>query len=708
MAVAMSGGEQTPSVLLVFSSATPGDDAQVTERKRILAMLDLPRPEMIINAWVMQNSSANPKAMGAFSNAVNDLVAQYNSQVENVVLLGYNNVSEQMAKAGGDEYFDRRFYHYIHDRFVAGASSAPPAQGVQNAAQQFLDHSPATLADSPEQLAKSDICARERYCLGYDLFLPVAPRLTDLLLALIAARNPYASANQSIDAIEARPGGLQAPVDEHFCVGLPKGPIRDRCAAIWRNLDLGHEPRPPSPANCVSLDRDGMLRSLMASDAHVPRMQLECFREAAAVYLATDAPASGSPIGVGPLRAAVADFLFNYKMSQQYPHEFAWYELTQSADTLNATLSPLIDAFNRDVTTFQTFMRADLQYQVERLNNEHDERCCVKRLFGLDKPSFFNDGLVTVRTISGQWTYVNTTSRSFLDASSAPSLSTLLNNIAAPGASAAPNASPLAAALGTAAAAPGIQNSAALLSGVLNSYQTTYAQVGRSLQISVIPRSLSSASSAELAITLNADEAAGGVTYSGGPANGQQPNTSAVANHDTATRVRVQSLKLFDVSSFSAIVQRSRSRFPLLPPFVEIPYIGTFAGIPIPAAKEYHSSFAVISAMVVPTAADIGYGLHFTMDRVVDGDAGPCSYVKGSAGADTATPCRFRRAVSLRDLDHQPVKDYNHLMVYCLATVNGSRYFGSRHSVAPLRVELAAPDVCANPTFDSVPREYIE
>ena len=137
---------------------------------------------------------------------------------------------------------------------------------------------------------------------------------------------------------------------------------------------------------------------------------------------------------MGLLRAAVADFLFTYKMSQQYPHEFVGYDLTQSANALNYALSPLIDAFNRDLWTYQLFVRADMQYRVERLNSRRDERCCVKRLFGLDKPSFFNDGLVTVRTISGQATNVSTASQTFLNGSTAPELSALLSSLAGFGA----------------------------------------------------------------------------------------------------------------------------------------------------------------------------------------------------------------------------------------------------------------------------------
>jgi hypothetical protein len=172
-----------------------------------------------------------------------------------------------------------------------------------------------------------------------------------------------------------------------------------------------------------------------------------------------------------------------------------------------------------------------------------------------------------------------------------------------------------------------------------------------------------------------------------------------MANHDMSTRIRVESVKLFEVSSFSAIVQRSRSRFPLLPPFVEIPYIGTIAGIPLPGAKEYHSSTAVMSAMVIPTAADIAYGLRFAFDRVVDGDAGKCSYVTGSAGPSVTEPCRFRRAVSLRDLNRLPIGGFHKAMIHCFATAMES----SESSAASLTG--ANSGACKSLSFDTVPHE---
>jgi hypothetical protein len=148
--------------------------------------------------------------------------------------------------------------------------------------------------------------------------------------------------------------------------------------------------------------------------------------------------------------------------------------------------------------------------------------------------------------------------------------------------------------------------------------------------------------------------------------------------------VRVDSIKLFEVSSFSAIVERSRSRFPLLPPFVEIPYIGTFAGIPLGSAKEFHSSTAIVSAYVVPTAADIAYGIHFASDLVVDGlNPGPCNFYKGVGGPDVKNACLFRKMLSLHDVGpQQPIHEFNRNITRCFATDT-------------------SPEGCGNVSFDT-------
>jgi hypothetical protein len=682
---------QSPHDLLIYGNPQPGDDAQIAERNRILAQLDLPRPEMIINAWVIQNSSTDARAMGDFSGKVRTLVDHYNESLEKMVLKAYAVVSEQMLRPG---YFNDPFYHYVSDRFVAEGKEGSPT------AQEYLDRSLGRLSDSEDRSGKLGICEKDRYCLGYDLlFRPVKPRLTDLLLALIAAQNPFGEALQTINKVQSPcccPGNTATPACEDVnipppqsapqhdgkCTDCPhapdlrghipdftcqevqgdpqtsnlpnddpraKGELRKRCTTIQERLDLHPVNNYLDPVNdCTTADKWGILRSqftaLGPADDWRPRVHLVCFARAAQLYL-RDA---------GLARAAVADFLYQYKHSQQYPHEFPAYSLSQSAASLNSVLSPIIEAFNRDVVAFQTYMRTDLEYEVEVANRGGDRRCCVKRLFGIDKPSFFNDGIVSVRTISGQAASVNATSQSYLDASKAPSLSDLLSAMG--GGATSSSASPLAATLGSAAT----QAPVSLLGSVLGSYQKTYAQIGRQLWLQAVPRSLATASAAEISVYMKAGDPANSPTFSGGPASASQQNVSEVSNHEVTTRIRVDSLKLFELSSYSAVLQRSRSKFPLLPPFVEIPYIGTIAGIPLPAAKEYHSSTAVISAMVVPTAADIGYGLRFAYDLVIYGPAGTCSF--------TADPhCQVKGALSLSDL-HAPVASYHDAMLLCLTS----------------------------------------
>jgi hypothetical protein len=750
MAVAAGTSEQIPPDLLIYSDANPGDDAQIAERNRILALLDLPRPETILTAWVTQDSSASPQTIGAFNNMVKGLVADYDHEFENLVLKGWQSVKEQSAKAN---FFNEPFRSYIADRFVADTfKQSEPGTDVQHLSQNFLDTSQAQLADTERR--KLGICASDRYCLGYNsLFNPLKPALTDLLLTIIAAQNPVTAAKIAANAVESavvpqvlaqaltaanksldtmkladcdhvlppesealrqchtilwpRDGwvgvkGKPSPksVDEMLesdCdLATPDPEIRKECHALWRNLGLDYAFTPRPLPNCEEKDLRRILGSVLNQTELTVRLQ--CFREEAKRLLSSaddPHPAGVGPYGVGLFRAAIADFLFNYKMSQHYPHEFDAYYLTQSANYLNNALSPMIDALNRDLWTYQLFVRADMQYRVERLNSRTDERCCVKKLFGLDKPSFFNDGLVTVRTISGQPTTVSTTSQSFLNGSTAPELPALLSSLAAiggGGGGGGGGGSPAAATTGTTTTtttttttggsaspgpgsgggggggASGLFGAYSALPAVLANYQTTYAQIGRQLSFSATPRSLATASSAEIAVTLNADESAGGPLYTGPGQTDPASNTSRVASHDTTTRVRVDSIKLFEVSSFSAIVERSRSRFPLLPPFVEIPYIGTFAGIPLGAAKEFHSSTAIISAYVVPTAADIAYGLQFVSDLVVDGlNSGKCSFYPGSAGPDVTHACVFRKMFSLHDVKEKPIREFNKKITGCFA-----------------------------------------
>lgn len=119
------------------------------------------------------------------------------------------------------------------------------------------------------------------------------------------------------------------------------------------------------------------------------------------------------------------------------------------------------------------------------------------------------------------------------------------------------------------------------------------SKVGREFKIDITPHSLSGASAAELEINMTTQETADPTLYTNGKSD--TDNLSRMAKHITEAKVRLESAKLFEISTFTALLQRSRRNFPLIPPFVEIPYINSILSLPLPGAKEYHMSTAIMS-----------------------------------------------------------------------------------------------------------------
>jgi len=635
---------------LLFQDAVPGDDAAVAERKRLVALLDLPRPQMIINVWTLQASSTNKEAVSDATRGLHQLVDNYNLLIQQTIERGWEYLRFSVSQPG---YFDVGFYTYLTGRYVQDPVAlhdalkrnpdvelkpeevAPRILELQNErlvpsglepqaiAQRVLTRQTGTPMN-PDLRNQWGVCPADKYCLGYtNIFQPLKPRLTDLLVATVASKTPLETMNTAINVMEE---------------GNPWFPVDKADKADWERKD------------CAQKDLDGDKRQ---------HFYLECFREVATVQFSPGGIhpyLKSQPAPLGLLRAAVADFLFEYKLSQMFPHEFDDYKLSQSAQTLNAALAPLVEAFNRDVTTFQGAFS-------DRVMNPRKDPG-IAEWFGSERPKLVNNGMISVRTISGFESTVNTTSQNFLDATQMPTLSALVQSItsAAPSTSGKPNV---------------LQNispiQAQVIMGALAAYQSSQVQIGRTFNIDVAPRSLNRASSAEITVKINADESAS-PTYYSPTASSTSANISRVASHDTTTRVRVDSIKLFDVSTFTAVLQKSRTRFPLLPPLVEIPYVGTLIGVPLPVAKEFHSSMAVLSSFIVPTAADIALGFSFDSDRLVDSDgADACSW----PGLDGKWPdpvpnvhlprCKLRQATFLSDLDSSAIRRYHSRMISCLA-----------------------------------------
>jgi hypothetical protein len=590
----------------------------------------------------MQSSTARAEDVGRVTTELRDQVNQFNDVIQASLNRAWLVLRRRSVYPG---YFDTPFHDYLTLRTVLDGR---PADDL-SASLSRMGGSNSVVDDNVRRAA--GLCPANQYCLGFTtLFDPVQPRLTDMLIAVIAASDPAREADCAVDAMEAEqplfafniviPNALPPA-----SCGKPDLPPPNRSAypgreAVWNSLALPKSLPIGELANCQVKDELYLFQDPR-------RFPLECFRYVAS-SLVKDYLGSPQVSPIGPVRAALADFLFNYKLSQEFPHEFTPYDLTMSAQALDSATSQFIHAFNEDLQAFQAFMRASWIAKTGEM-----------RASG-DKSTFLNDGIVTVQTTSGDLASVQTGTQSFLNTSRAPEVYDLFNSI-----------------LKNAATPTGVLanisgNEAQVLMGALAAYQTTYLNVNRQLNLVVRPRSLLGASAAEMDVQLDADQGPTSPNYwTAGPTGPttSNANLSQVTQHDTATHVRVDSIKLFEVSSFYASLSKGRDKFPLLPPFVEIPYIGTLAGIPLKAAREFHTSSAIVSAVIVPTATDIAYSLRFTGDSVVSGDqnGATCEWPH-PLKKEKPKPCKVRRPLSYYDLG-EPVREFHRMKLHCLATM---------------------------------------
>jgi hypothetical protein len=800
---------------VVFTDTT--NDKLTWQRIRLLTLLDLPRPEVLMNAFAYQASSPDGREILHSAEKVRDFVSAYNDALETSIQYGWDYLSREMNKdcvnpafqpntpellpPGGMNrpgvqptrppcttvettvrleegkiktyygFFDTDFYDYITQKFVADtADCLKPLPWPE-------PHSPQPcLADNYRTWW--GFCPAGKYCLGFtQAFQPVRPNLTSILMGAIASKYPLHTILATIGCMEGKyevyaecfpdrkefkehvSWAKNAPMvqgvlkrsSEHHSDSAP--PDCDDCQATMQKLHaeqdmqaqnlsssqktdcpdcsyqkdlevakscirterrkLIEEKRFSSRLSCEVLDsiaieaqeRCGMPRTFplscftiqsgqsFSSPTAFSTFTLQDLNELAEdrladTGLAFDEEEEYGTSHIGLLRAAIADFLFNYKMSQEFPQDFVPYDLQHSAQELNAELNPLVVAFNQDVAAYSRNLSDRLEGSLPSQNH----------FFQLwrDHKSFLNDGIITVRGIGNVPSSVDTLTESFFDATQAQSLSQVLANFSgqtAGGSSAGATQSSLNAILsslekGTLNVTTGIAALAALTP------QPTQAKIGRQMTFNVTPYTLPGASSAELQVQLNIGEEAAPSLYSAGTATGANDTVSRVARHNVNTRVRVESVKMFELSSFSALIQRPRAKLPLVPPFIEVPFIGNLASVPLPGAKEYHRSTAIVSAVIVPTAADLAYGIDFVRDRIIDPfDREEWHHTYKMQGVNSIT--QFSR---------MPIRAFHKAMVNCFAS-KGALLFPSGN-----RQNIDSPSSnarrCGGLDFRTVPPEF--
>jgi hypothetical protein len=796
---------------VIFSDVTNGDDAAITERKRIIAAVDLPRPEMMINTWILQQSTSDSKLSENVIDDVRRTVAEQNESLQTAIFAGWKYLYKEMATP--KTYFNLPFYNYVVPRvmFNPSAYAPPPAPLTRGeiVSRALRDQDvlrakgPGIFYDSSqyehENSTPFNYCPDDRYCLGYTtIFQPLQPNLTTLMLALIAAKNPTGQASAAIDEAEqhqywqvAKTCPECSNISPHLD-GFKKNREAKSDGAGQGNktggLD-GNGNATPTPSESPDSDWAKLIQSVLYSQGfrfnrganleddwlrqetdcgradqkaslwflyhhgERPVFFLECFRRAFQLAQeeitpcpcppgqtppATCPPSTEpdkdkserSPI-LGQARAAIADFLYHYKMSVQYPHEFTPYDLTRSAEEMNKAVRPFIDAFNRDLAAYQQIS----QYLLNAKTTDNSR----KEWFGGGKGRFNYNALVSVHTISGSEAIVDTTTESYLDTLNMPTLAGLLGSLnnALPEASSsggggngATTTTSSSTTNGTTtttssttqpvvptskpAKAQGVLsnlslNQAQVLAGAIGAFQPSHAHIGRQTTVDVLPESLSGASSAELQVALHSADGASPPSFAfsapGGPSD---PEVSRFSNSSISTRIRVDSVKMFEVASFSAELVNSRKNIPIAPiPLVQLPYVSSVFSIPLHPAREFHSSIAVMSAVIIPTATDLASGIRFVSDRLVEPP--PLSQKLGCYwppfGGQLPSPayphlCKLRPAIALADFADQPIREFHRKMIYCLSTG-----MSAAESNLLDHKDATGLDECSNLTFREVPAD---
>jgi hypothetical protein len=296
---------------------------------------------------------------------VHEIVNQHNEVIQGALKEGWSYLKKQMATP--QSYFYEPFYKYLTERFVydptLNGMDEPDAYLADRAirrSQEFLAYEGShsrwrKRGFTSAEAQKYGICPAGEYCLGYrTLFQPLKPDFMNILLAMIAAKDPGGALNGVVNQVENLPPpssegcncnqaaqsadagtGLTAKKsnasDEHLKA------VIDNLAKSMK-LDLDKLDMEASTHSCEYSDRAGLLKSIVKSENTAnqgnPRLYLECFRQAAKVIFESDA-SDVEPHSIDLLRASIADFLFNYKMSQAYPHEYTPYDLSMSADAFN-------------------------------------------------------------------------------------------------------------------------------------------------------------------------------------------------------------------------------------------------------------------------------------------------------------------------------------------------------------------------------------
>ena len=212
-AINNSGGLGTPvkpigNDLLVFPSESKADDYAIEQYRRWIAQIDVPRAQLSVNAWSVQVSSSDPRAVLEGSTYLTHSVSVFNEKLQSSLQQGWryleryrsyaslwgqwqNSSNNASLQTGLDGFFDPEFTDYLQNRFFL----VTDPEEKKKLPSRNCSSSTASDDDKPEG----------EYCLGFTkLFSPIQPSLTSILVGLIATSDSSRASNSLVDCMETR------------------------------------------------------------------------------------------------------------------------------------------------------------------------------------------------------------------------------------------------------------------------------------------------------------------------------------------------------------------------------------------------------------------------------------------------------------------------------------------------------------------------
>ena len=172
---------------LILADPTGSERSGALEQaRRMVALIDQPRPQITVNAWSLQVSSEDQKKMYQLVPEARRFAAGYNDALERSIIRGWTYLNRKLA--GDKGYLDADFAEYLCAvaEYHPNGTFTPKPQGK-----------------CPEVTEKEDL----GYSLGYtDIFDRVSPNLVQMMLLVMATKDTLTEVQTTLDEMEDRGG----------------------------------------------------------------------------------------------------------------------------------------------------------------------------------------------------------------------------------------------------------------------------------------------------------------------------------------------------------------------------------------------------------------------------------------------------------------------------------------------------------------------